>query len=192
MPHELISSEDLSNLSQFIIKKHLYNYKKQKIDLLSVFRLITKKNISNKYFDALDGKEEDIKSIIDEKELFNFILDINPFFKSVSDSKKYNFYLKSYFLSKSIYDNLVVYVESRDVVAFYKIKDITNNKHVFIYDIAECKMQKVDAVFNTKDETMDAIKDYSAAYVALKVPLELEIEGYNSLGEIIENVVKSF
>jgi hypothetical protein len=53
MALELISAQEISSLSQFIIKKHLFNHKKQKIDLLSIFRFITKKNISIKYFDLM-------------------------------------------------------------------------------------------------------------------------------------------
>lgn len=192
MALELISAQEISSLSQFIIKKHLFNHKKQKIDLLSIFRFITKKNISIKYFDLLTGKEDDIENTINKDELYKFILDINPFFKSGADAKKYIFYLKSYFLSKSVYDTLSVYLDSRELVAFYKIKDITNNCYVSIGDIKESKTQNLDAVFNTKKEVLDVIEDYAAAYVALHVPLQLEIEGYNTLGEVIENIVKNF
>jgi hypothetical protein len=85
-----------------------------------------------------------------------------------------------------------VYLDSRELVAFYKIKDITNNCYVSIGDIKESKTQNLDAVFNTKKEVLDVIEDYAAAYVALHVPLHLEIEGYNTLGEVIENIVKNF
>lgn len=165
----------------------LQNPKLKKIDVYSVFRIITsKKNsliIKEEYFDTdAHVRGEDLK---------DFISNVNPFFNYESD-EKISYYKKYFNISQQIVDNCLKLVEESKQVAFYRVR-IAEDKIMRFLTFSEIRDPDDDsknlAEYETYDKVKKTVELFLNLYEYLKIPKSIEILGYNSQGGIIESEI---
>ena len=154
----------INGISEYILRNFINSHKPKskkkklidKIDIFNIFRLLTNHKISS-YFDVsfIAGKEEEIKELIDEGEIDSFIKEINPFFKKPYNQNKYDFYVKYYYISKLVVEQVALLLESRQIPKWFKIIDVTNNKEVDNASLDIQSDKKLVALFRTFDEAKD-------------------------------------
>lgn len=159
-----------------------------KIDVFNVFRVITNKKISS-YFDVsyLSGRESEIADLIDEGEIDKFIKEVNPFFKKPYNQNKYDFYVKYYFISKLVLEQLNAIIEKRKIPQYFKIYDVFNQTYLDnqSFDISTAKRD--DAIFFSLEEAKEKMQYYANAYQFLEINLEIRIDSINEINEIISS-----
>lgn len=186
----------INGISEWILRKHIYVKKKSKepvsidkIDIFNIFRLLTNKSIKQ-YFDIdfLNGKELEIQSLIKDGEIDHFIKEINPFFKKPYNSEKYSFYLKYYFISKLVVDNLNKLIQERQKPFYFTIYDETNDIDVCYEDCEIKPIKKGIAKFQKIEQANEAVSFYASAYTELGFNLKLKINSFNEINELLESV----
>lgn len=187
----------INGISEYILRNFVRSKKSSKakkrkhidkIDIFNIFRLLTNHKLST-YFDIsfVAGKEQEIKSLIDEGEIDSFIKEVNPFFKKPYNQNKYDFYVKYYFISKLVAEQVSLLLERRQQPKWYKIIDVTNNIEVDNASL-EIKLDKENiALFKTFEEAKDKMEYYATPYYTLGISIEMRIDTLNEIHEILSS-----
>lgn len=185
-----LKEEIISNISQNI----LHNCKFKKLDAYSIFRYLTGKqtkrnpiSIDLSKIDLPVLSEQDIASLND------FIIQVNPFF-NMNDSVKLDYYKKNYFVAQKVFVKCQKYLEERNIIAFYRIKQTKNSIASFMtfYDLDDrspTNSRSEVAQYAYKDQVLEQANKFLALYRFLKLDMSLEILGFNSNDEILEKFV---
>ena len=186
----------INGISEYILRNFINSHKPKskkkklidKIDIFNIFRLLTNHKISS-YFDVsfIAGKEEEIKELIDEGEIDSFIKEINPFFKKPYNQNKYDFYVKYYYISKLVVEQVALLLESRQIPKWFKIIDLTNNKEVDNASLDIQSDKKLVALFRTFDEAKDKMEYYATPFYTLGMKIEMKIDVLNEINEILSS-----
>lgn len=168
----------------------LQNPKLKKIDVYSIFRIITSKKsagiIKEEYFDTdLHVKGDDLK---------DFISNVNPFFNYESD-EKISYYKKYFNISKQIMEQCLKLVEESKQVAFYRIRlaDDKFPENIKFMTFKEIRDEHEDskslAEYENYEKAKIVVNSYLKLYKYLQIPRSVEILGYNTQGGIIESEI---
>lgn len=157
-----------------------------KVDIFNVFRVITNNKVSS-YFDVsyLSGKESEIADLIDEGEIDRFIKEINPFFKKPYNQNKYDFYVKYYYISKLVLEQLNATIEKRKTPSYFKLYDVINEKYLDNQSFDISKAKRDDAIFFSLEEAKEKMQYYANAFQFLEINLEIRIDSINEINEIL-------
>lgn len=184
----------INAISEWILRKHIGIKKKSKepvgidkIDIFNIFRLLTNKGIKQ-YFDIdfLNGKESEIQNLIEDGEIDHFIKEINPFFKKPYSTEKYSFYLKYYFISKLVVDNLNKLLQERQKPSYFMIYDDTNDVDICYEDCESKPLKKGIAKYQKFEQVKEAINYYASAYTELGLSLKIKLYSFNEINELLE------
>lgn len=184
----------INAISEWILRKHIGIKKKSKepvgidkIDIFNIFRLLTNKGIKQ-YFDIdfLNGKESEIQNLIEDGEIDHFIKEINPFFKKPYSTEKYSFYLKYYFISKLVVDNLNKLLQERQKPSYFMIYDDTNDVDICYEDCESKPLNKGIAKYQKLEQVKEAINYYASAYTELGLSLKIKLYSFNEINELLE------
>ena len=100
---------------------------------------------------------------------------------------KYDFYVKYYFISKLVLEQLNAIIEKRKIPQYFKIYDVFNQTYLDnqSFDISTAKRD--DAIFFSLEEAKEKMQYYANAYQFLEINLEIRIDSINEINEIISS-----
>ena len=168
----------------------LQNPKLKKIDVYSVFRLITSKKSSY----IIKEEHFDTEAHVRGDDLKEFISNVNPFFNYESD-EKINYYKKYFNISKQIVDYCLKLVEESKQVAFYRVRmaDEKFPDNLRFMTFAEIRDEDDEsknlAEYENYQQAKHSVQSYLNLYKYLKISKCVEIIGYNTQGSIIESEI---
>lgn len=170
----------------------LQNTKIKKLDVYSVFRLITSKKfkliIKEEYFD--------VEKYITGEDIKDFINNVNPFFNYESD-EKYNYYKKYFNISSQIVKNCIKLIEESKKVSFFRVKLVESDtmKKTDYLKFTELRDENNDSQKLAEYEDFEQVKTvvfkFLKMYTYLRIEKSVEILGFNNQHEIIQSEIFS-
>lgn len=178
----------MTNYIDTICTAILQNPKIKKLDVYSVFRLITSKR------SKVQIKEEffDVERYITGEDIKDFINNVNPFFNYESD-EKFCYYKKYYNISSQIVKNCVKLIEESKKIAFFRVRLSQNEieKKGEYLKFTELRDDNNDtqnlAEYLEHNEVKDVVFKFLKMYTYLKINKSVEILGFNNQGEVIHS-----
>lgn len=183
----LLDKDIVQNISEAILKNQLAFTKKSKklVDVPSLFRIIKKKLDFTPAMSFLKGKEEHIEKEINYEDFKSFVKDVNPYFKIDKSDKKYNLYLKNYYLVSLLHKNLTHLIKNRESPSVFKIFDVNSKCYVDWQDVGE-EIKSGEFVSHDAKTIDEYIEIYLHAFISLEIPVVVETHAFNDLGELIK------
>ena len=168
-----------------ILQQQKKTLKDDKIESLSVFRVVTNKKLFP--FD-IDISDEEI-SLVDDKntKFIKFVFNVNPFFK-FDNLEKLNFYKKYFYIADSIFDDLLLLFSKRKEPKYYSLYDVTNQTDIMFENFLSTG-EKGLAIFPTIEEAEKNINKYTAAYRVFGLEIAVSIRKLNEMFETLEEIV---
>ena len=168
-----------------ILQQQKKTLKDDKIESLSVFRVVTNKKLFP--FD-IDISDEEI-SLVDDKntKFIKFVFNVNPFFK-FDNLEKLNFYKKYFYIADSIFDDLLLLFSKRKETKYYSLYDVTNQTDIMFENFLSTG-EKGLAIFPTIEEAEKNINKYTAAYRVFGLEIAVSIRKLNEMFETLEEIV---
>ena len=162
----------------------LSNSKVKKLDLYTIFRLLTaKKNRITIDFNKVPVQQQ--VDVNEELQVESFISQVNPFFRN--DPVKKGFYVQNYKIAQLLLERCEVLEKEREKISWFRIKE-KNKRNWMKNDDFYDDDDKEPAVFYTKEDAIEEIKKFQKIYKFLNIEKELELYGFNKQNEILEFV----
>lgn len=182
----------MTNYIDTICTSILQNPKIKKLDVYSVFRLITSKK------SKLVIKEEffDVEKYITGEDIKDFINNVNPFFNYESD-EKFSYYKKYFNISNQIVKNCMKLIEESKKVTFFRVKLLENDigKKGDYLTFTELRDENDDtrklAEYEDYEKAKKVVFKFLNLYTYLKIERSVEIVGFNNQNEIIQSEIFS-
>jgi hypothetical protein len=184
--------KDMTNYIDNLCTSILQNTKIKKLDVYSVFRLITSKKfkliIKEEYFD--------VEKYITGEDIKDFINNVNPFFNYESD-EKYNYYKKYFNISSQIVKNCIKLIEESKKVSFFRVKLVESDtmKKTDYLKFTELRDENNDSQKLAEYEDFEQVKTvvfkFLKMYTYLRIEKSVEILGFNNQHEIIQSEIFS-
>ena len=176
---------DLIDKVYKILQQQKKTLKDDKIESLSVFRVVTNRKLFP--FD-IDISDEEILLVDDKNTKFRkFVFNVNPFFKFDNLEKLY-FYKKYFYIADSIFDDILLLFSKRKETKYYSLYDVTNQTDVMFENFLSTG-EKGLAIFTTIEEAEKNINKYTAAYRVFGLEIAVSIRKLNEMFETLEEIV---
>ena len=160
----------------------LANSKIKKLDLYTIFRLLTaKKNRIQIDFNKVPVSQQ--VEADEASQVEGFISQVNPFFRN--DPVKKSYYIQNYKLAKILLEKCELLETERQKISWFRIKEKDKRnwmKNDDFYDDDD----KEAAIFYTEEEAIEEIQKFQKIYKFLKIEKELQLYGFNKQNEILE------
>jgi len=160
----------------------LANSKVKKLDLYTIFRLLTGKK--NRI--TIDFNKVPVSQQVDPEEVLQvegFISQVNPFFRN--DPIKKSYYIQNYKIAKLLLERCEVLESERQKISWFRVKEKSKRNWMKNDDFFDDD-DKEPAIFYTKEEAIEEINKFQKIYKFLKIEKELELIGFNKQNEILE------
>ena len=174
----------MSDYTKHICMKILQNSKLKKLDLHSIFRLLSSKK--NKISVNLDNF--DLNILIKFDEVKEFILAVNPYFDFQSQTKLL-YYRNNYIVCKEILDGCQKLMEESEKISYYCVRDLDKNRILKYGDLNDDVLEKTNyAFYSDLDEVKQVVENYMLLFNFLQIEKNIEIQGINSQDVIIKRI----
>jgi hypothetical protein len=168
-----------------LLQQQRKTLKDDKIESLSVFRILTNKKL---FPYDIDISDEEVLLINDKDVNFKkFVFNVNPFFK-FDNQEKLHFYKKYFYIADCIFDDVSLLFSKRKEPKYYSLYDVTNQTDVMFENFSSSG-EKGRAIFLTMEEAKKNINKYTAAYRALGLEMSVSIRKLNEMFETLEEIV---
>jgi hypothetical protein len=160
----------------------LSNSKVKKLDLYTIFRLLTGKK--NRI--PIDFNKVPVNPSVEPEEeiqVEGFISQVNPFFRN--DPVKKSYYVQNYKIAKLLLERCEELELERQKISWFRAKD-KSKRNWLTNDDFYGDNDKEPAIFYTKKEAIEEISKFQKLYKFLEINKEIELFCFNKQNEILE------